>query len=395
MKRRLFYRIGLAVLVALLLLNGACKGEKQQQGAHQGAAGMPAPAVGIKKVSEQNINPSVELPGRVSAYRVAEVRPQVSGILLKRLFVEGSEVKEGQVLYQIDPALYKATVESSKAQLVRAEAVENSARQKAARYRTLVQTKAVSTQDQVEVEASWKQAEADVAANRAALESAIINLNYTKITAPSSGRIGKSLASEGALVTAQQGAALATIQQLDPLYIDVSQSANVLLDLKHKLGKDGKGEDKEETQVKILLPDNSLYQETGKLEFSDVTVDQGTGSVTLRAIVPNPDRILLPGMFIRARLISAEPQAVLLVPQLSVMRTSTGMSTVMIVNNANKVETRLVETGQNVGQDVVIEKGLASGDSVIVSGLQKIRPGADVQPTDAQEKPAQPSAKVE
>ena len=143
MKRRLFYRIGLAVLVALLLLNGACKGEKQQQGAHQGAAGMPAPAVGIKKVSEQNINPSVELPGRVSAYRVAEVRPQVSGILLKRLFVEGSEVKEGQVLYQIDPALYKATVESSKAQLVRAEAVENSARQKAARYRTLVQTKAV------------------------------------------------------------------------------------------------------------------------------------------------------------------------------------------------------------------------------------------------------------
>lgn len=356
---------------------------------------MPAPAVGIKKVSEQNINPSVELPGRVSAYRVAEVRPQVSGILLKRLFVEGSEVKEGQVLYQIDPALYKATVESSKAQLVRAEAVENSARQKAARYRTLVQTKAVSTQDQVEVEASWKQAEADVAANRAALESAIINLNYTKITAPISGRIGKSLASEGALVTAQQGAALATIQQLDPLYIDVSQSANVLLDLKHKLGKDGKGEDKEETQVKILLPDNSLYQETGKLEFSDVTVDQGTGSVTLRAIVPNPDRILLPGMFIRARLISAEPQAVLLVPQLSVMRTSTGMSTVMIVNNANKVETRLVETGQNVGQDVVIEKGLASGDSVIVSGLQKIRPGADVQPTDAQEKPAQPSAKVE
>ena len=196
-------------------------------------------------------------------------------------------------------------------------------------------------------------------------------------------------------MTAQQGAALATIQQLDPLYIDVSQSANVLLDLKHKLGKDGKGEDKEETQVKILLPDNSLYQETGKLEFSDVTVDQGTGSVTLRAIVPNPDRILLPGMFIRARLISAEPQAVLLVPQLSVMRTSTGMSTVMIVNNANKVETRLVETGQNVGQDVVIEKGLASGDSVIVSGLQKIRPGADVQPTDAQEKPAQPSAKVE
>ncbi len=387
-------RGGIVGLCLVLVLAGACK--KAEHGAAHGNA-MGAPEVGVHRVVQQPIRLQVELPGRTASYRVAEVRPQVNGILLKRLFTEGSEVREGQVLYQIDPALYKAAVESAQAQLAQATAQEYSARQKAARYQSLVQTKAVSVQDQVEMEASWKQAQAAVAAAKASLATARINLDYTEIKAPISGRIGRSMVSEGALVTAQQATALATIQQIDPLYVDVSQAANILLELKHRLGAgDGEGPD---TEVEVLLENGLEYQDKGRLEFSDITVDQGTGSVTLRATVPNPDRFLLPGMFIRARLTSATTVEVLLVPQASIIRTNTGAATVLLVNRENKVEARVVETGQNHGNQVVVEKGLSPGERVIVSGLQKVRPEATVTPVETPaaqgETPAQQPAKTE
>lgn len=370
-------RGGIVGLCLVLALAGACK--KAEHGAAGGDA-MAPPEVGVHRVVQQPIRLQVELPGRTASYRVAEVRPQVNGILLKRLFTEGSEVREGQVLYQIDPALYKAAVESAQAQLAQATAQEYSARQKAARYQSLVQTKAVSVQDQVEMEASWKQAQAAVAAAKASLATARINLDYTEIKAPISGRIGRSMVSEGALVTAQQATALATIQQIDPLYVDVSQAANILLELKHRLGAgDGEGPD---TEVEVLLENGLEYQDKGRLEFSDITVDQGTGSVTLRATVPNPDRFLLPGMFIRARLTSATTVEVLLVPQASIIRTNTGAATVLLVNKENKVEARVVETGQNYGNQIVVEKGLSPGERVIVSGLQKVRPEATVTPVE-------------
>lgn len=385
-----------AVLCLALVLAGACRKENEGAGAG-GPAGAMAPEVRVYRVVRQSVQPQVELPGRTASYRVAEVRPQVNGILLKRLFTEGSEVKEGQVLYQIDPALYRATVESAQAQLAQAVAQEYSTRQKAARYQSLVQSKAVSVQDQVEMEAAWKQAQAAVAAAKAALATAKINLDYTEIKAPISGRIGKSMVSEGALVTAQQATALASIQQIDPLYVDLSQAANILLELKRRLG--ATDDEAPDTEVRVLLDDGQEYQEKGRLEFSDITVDQGTGSVTLRAIVPNPDRFLLPGMFIRARLISASAQELLLVPQSSIIRTSSGAATVLVVGQENSIETRVVATGQSYGAEISIEKGLKPGERIIVSGLQKVQPGMMVTPVEAPAEaggtPAQQPAQTE
>jgi membrane fusion protein, multidrug efflux system len=284
-------------LAAAILLTG-CRGQEQM------ARSAPGPVeVDVHIVTTEPVDLSVELTGRTAAYRIAEVRPQVSGIVQKRLFTEGSEVEAGQLLYQIDPATYQASLDSAKAALARAEAVEHSARLKAERYRTLVRTKAVSEQDQIEMEASWKQAVADVAAAKAALDSARILLEYTRITAPITGRIGKSMISEGALVTAQQANPLAVIQQLDPLYVDVSQSSTESLRLRKEIAAgQAEGEDNPRSEVTVLLDDGSTYDQTGVLEFSDVTVNQSTGTVTLRAIVANPRQQLLPGMFVRARI---------------------------------------------------------------------------------------------
>ena len=363
------------VVLAAGLLLGACKDSKQ--GPPPSAAGPIE--VGTVTLSSQMVNLSVELPGRTAAYRIAEVRPQVSGIVLKRLFTEGSEVKAGELLYQINPATYQAAFDSAKAALARIEAMEYSARLKANRYRMLVRTKAVSDQEQIEVEAGWKQAVAEVAAARAALENARINLDYTKITAPITGRVGKSLISEGALVTAQQATALAIIQQLDPLYIDVSQSSNELLQLKKKLAAQGpQTEAQAKTDVKVLLPDNSEYSEIGTLEFSDVTVDQSTGTVTMRATVANPRHELLPGMFVRARLTKKQEQQAILVPQASIVRNNRGEALVMLVNDKSEVEARPVQTGQNLGDKIVITEGLHDGERLIVEGLQKIKPGVPV-----------------
>lgn len=363
----------MAALLAGLLLGG-CQQEKEKAMMVQGPV-----EVDVVTVQPQSVELQVELPGRTAPFRVAEVRPQVNGIIQKRLFVEGSEVTAGQLLYQIDPAVYQARVDSAVASLARARAVEQSARLKAERYRVLVKTKSVSELDQIEIEASWKQAIADVAAAEAALNSARIDLEYTRVTAPISGRIGKSMISEGALVTAQQSTALATIQQLDPLYVDVTQSSMELLKLKKDLSAGViAGGDMAKQQVRILLEDGSEYGETGSLEFSDVTVDQTTGGVTLRAIIANPHRDLLPGMFVRARIVSGLKEDAILVPAASISRNSKGQAVLLLVNSESKVENRIIESGRNIGEKVMVNDGLKGGEMVITAGLQKVRQGSAV-----------------
>ncbi|WP_448872952.1 efflux RND transporter periplasmic adaptor subunit [Desulfobulbus propionicus] len=388
-------KFALACLVGLSLIG--CR-----EGADQKAGTVGPVEVEVVTVQTQPVALSVELPGRTMPFRIAEVRPQVSGIIQKRLFTEGSEVKAGQLLYQIDPATYQATLDSAKAALAKAEAQEKSARLKAERYRILVKTKAVSDQEQIEMEAAWKQSVADVAAARAALASARINLDYTKVTAPITGRIGKSSVTEGALVTAQQSDALATIQQLDPMYVDVNQSSTELLKLKKEMAAGlAAGGEQPKSAVTVILDDGSEYGQTGSLEFSDVTVNQTTGTVTLRAIVANPSHELLPGMFVRARIDKGLRPAALLVPSVSIVRNSKGEATVMVVNRASTVESRIIQAGQNIGDRVLVSEGLQAGEQVIVSGLQKIRVGVPVkvieQPTSLSSQTAvnQTAAKTE
>ena len=362
-----------SLLIAVVLLS-ACRQENPKTIA-------PGPMeVGILTIKQKPVNLAVELPGRTAAYRIAEVRPQVGGIIKKRLFTEGSEVKAGQLLYQIDPDTYQARFDSAKAALAKADALEHSARLKAERYRTLVQTKAVSDQDQVEMEANWKQAVADVAAAKAAVDSARINLDYTKLTAPISGRIGRSTVTEGALVTAEQPTALSTIQQLDPLYVDLNQSSTEMLNLKKELSSEqAQHLEKSQSPVKVLFEDGLEYNQTGVLEFSDVTVNQTTGTVILRAIVANPDQRLLPGMFVRARIDKGQRPNAILVPAVSISRNSKGQPMVMLVNKESVVEARIIQTGQNIGDQVLVTEGLSEGEQVIVAGLQKIKPGVSVK----------------
>ncbi len=381
-------RAALVALATSLLLTACQEAESQAP-----TAPPPRPvAVEAIVVAPQPVQLDLELPGRTAAYRVAEVRPQVSGIVQKRVFDEGSEVQAGQLLYQIDPATYQATLASAEAALAKSEAMEYSARLRADRYQNLAKTRAVSDQEQIDIEAQWKQSLAEVAISRAALQHARINLDYTRVTAPISGRIGKTQVSEGALVTAQQATALATIQQLDPLYVDVSQSANELLQLKRQLavGAAAGGSDSRQlqTEVRLLLDDNSLYSETGLLEFSEATVDQSTGTVTIRAVIANPRLELLPGMFVRARLLSSREQEAILVPQASILRNNRGQAMVMLVGPESKVEARVVETGRNIGDKVVVQEGLVAGEQLIVAGLQKIRPGAVVEVSGGGKPPA-------
>lgn len=362
-----------------LLLIGGCKGGAKQAGP---PAGGPV-EVEVVTLAPQTIHLNMELPGRTAAFRIAEVRPQVSGIILKRQFEEGSEVKAGQVLYRIDPAPYQAAYDSAKAALARAEAAENSARLKAERYRKLVDGKAVSAQDQVETEAAWKQALAEVAAAKANVESTRINLAYTEVKAPISGRIGKSSVTEGALVTAQQALALATVQQLDPIYIDVSQPSVELQRLKKQAASGELVMDTEgKARVTVLLEDGSLYDQPGTLEFADVTVNETTGTVTLRALVANPKNDLLPGMFVRARLDKGQRKDALIVPQAAVVRDAKGGASVMVVNAQSNVEPRKITTTQVIDGKALVDGGLNAGDRVIVAGLQKVRPGAPVKVAD-------------
>jgi membrane fusion protein (multidrug efflux system) len=323
---------------------------------------------------------TTELSGRTVPQQIAEVRPQVNGIILKRLFTEGSDVKAGQVLYQIDSAAFDAAYASAKASQARVEATLVSLRLTEERYRDLVKIKAVSQQDYDIASAQLKQAEAELAATKAAVETARINLAYARITAPISGRIGRSSVTTGALVTANQVTALATIQQLDSMYVDVTQSTADMLKLKQNLTngilkKSGAGQ----APVKLILEDGSPYPVTGTLKFSEVTVDQSTGSVTLRAIFPNPKQTLLPGMFVRAILVEGVNEDAILIPQRGVTRNPKGDALVMTVGAEDKVEPRPIKVIRTVGDSWLVSDGLKAGDRVILEGLQKARPGTPVK----------------
>lgn len=338
------------------------------------------PVVGVVTIAVAPVTLTMELSGRTSPHLIAEVRPQVGGIIQKRLFVEGSDVKAGQVLYQLDPATYQAAYASAKAALARAEANLMPVRLKAERFRELVTINAVSRQDYDDASALLKQAEADVAANQAVVEAARINLDYTTVKAPISGRIGRSTVTDGALVTANQAAPMATIQQLDPVYVDVTQSSAELLRLKRNLANgEIKGQDGDQAKVKLLLEDGSAYPQKGILKFSEVTVDQATGSVTLRALFPNPNQMLLPGMFVRAIMQEGVDEQAILVPQRGVTRNSKGEAMVMVVGAGEKVEPRVIKVSRTVGDNWLVREGLKAGDRVILEGSQRALPGTLVK----------------
>ncbi|MDG9883216.1 efflux RND transporter periplasmic adaptor subunit [Pseudomonas putida CSV86] len=358
--------------VALATLLSGCKKE-------EAAPVAQAPQVGVVTLQPQSYTLVSDLPGRTIAYRVAEVRPQVNGIILKRLFKEGSEVKEGQQLYQIDPSVYEATLASAKANL-------QSTRSLSDRYKQLVDERAISRQDYDDALAKRLQAEAT-------LKSAEIDLRYTKVLAPLSGRIGRSAVTEGALVSNGQATAMATIQQLDPIYVDVTQSSAELLKLRRELesGKLKKVGDNA-AEVSLKLEDGSDYKQKGRLEFSEVSVDETTGSVTLRAVFPNPEHNLLPGMFVHARLNNGVNETAILAPQQGVTRDLKGQATALVVNQDNKVELRQLKASRTVGNDWLVEEGLNAGDRLITEGLQYVKPGIEVKVSDATNvKPAQPT----
>jgi membrane fusion protein, multidrug efflux system len=340
----------------------------------------PPPKVSVVTVRARAVPITTELPGRVAGYRTADVRPQVNGIILKRLFVEGGDVKAGQHLYQIDPAPYQASYAS-------AVAAAASARALAERYKPLVEANAVSKQDYDNAVAAHLQAQA-------AVETARINLIYTRVLSPITGRIGRSLITEGALVTANQTTALATVQQLDPVYVDVTQPTTTVLRLKREAGAGLlKQNEAGQAQVRLRLEDGSDYARPGTLEFSEVTVDQGTGSVTLRALLPNPERLLLPGMFVREEIQEGVRQGAVLAPQQGISHDQKGAPNALLVGPDNTVELRTLETDRAIGDQWLVTSGLKPGDRVIVEGIQSAKPGAKVVPEEyrpADEQTAQP-----
>lgn len=388
---------GLAPLAAAVMLTGSflltgCDDNKSQQAAQQ-----QPPEVGVVTLKNEPLKITTELPGRTSAFRVAEVRPQVSGIILKRNFVEGSDVKAGDSLYQIDPATYQAAYDSAKGDLAQAQANARVAQLTVNRYKPLLGTKYISQQDYDNAAATAAQTAAAVQAAQANVETARINLAYTKVTSPISGRIGKSSVTEGALVSNGQTTALATVQQLDPMYVDVTQSSDDFLRLRGELESGQLKQNDGKANVTLLMQNGSAYSQPGTLEFSDVTVDETTGSITLRAIFPNPDHRLLPGMFVRARLDEGTNPTALLVPQTGVTRTPTGEATAMVVGADNKVEVRKITANQAFGDKWLVTDGLKEGDRVITVGIQRAKPGAKVTPQevkdDAKAAPESQSAK--
>lgn len=363
----------ISMLVAATLLAG-CE-EKAAAPAEQ-----PAPQVGVVVLQPEAFAVTTELPGRTRAHRIAEVRPQVSGIIEKRLFTEGSEVKAGQQLYQIDDAVYQATFRSAEASLASAKSLAD-------RYALLVKEQAVSRQAYDEARATRLQAEAN-------LERARIDVRYTKVLAPIDGRIGRSAVTEGALVSNGQAQELAVIQQLDPIYVDVTQPARDLLDLRRDLAE-GRLEKAGENAAKVTLTleDGSAYAHEGTLEFSEVSVDPSTGSVTLRAVFPNPDKLLLPGMFVHARLMAGVKSEAILAPQQGITRTPSGDATALVANADDVVELRQVKATRTVGNRWLVSEGLNAGDRLITEGLQFIKPGATVRVGPAGNvAPAQPQA---
>ena len=386
------FRSATAVALSALFL-AACSGGKEQGGASGAGAPPQAPAVTVMTVKSETVPMVVELPGRTTPFLIAELRPQVTGIVTERAFNEGSEVKAGQVLYRIDPATYQAAYDSAKAALARAEASAQVARIKADRHAALVRIEAVSKQANDDAQAGLKQAQAEVAAAKAALDKAKIDLDYTRLKSPIAGRIGRSAVTAGALVTANQAQALATVQQLNPIYVDLTQSSADMLRLRSEIaaGRLQAGA-KGEVPVKLILEDGSEYAAEGRLALSEVTVDEGTGSVTLRAQFSNADGMLLPGMYVRARLPQGTRGEAILVPHKALSRDPRGNALVMVVNAEGVVEARPVQVAQSLGENWVVISGLQAGERVIVEGLQRVRPGAPVQADEAGSVPSAPTA---
>ncbi|CAN5116225.1 efflux RND transporter periplasmic adaptor subunit [soil metagenome] len=337
-----------------------------------------APVVGVVTVKQESVTLTTELPGRIAAVETSDVRPQVAGVIRRRLFTEGSLVRAGQVLYEIEDAPYRAALGSATGQLGAAESQINATRLQAQRYGQLVAVNAVSKQEADNAKAAAQQASANVAAQRAAVDAARVNLGFTRIKAPISGRIGRSAFTVGALVQTGQADALATIQRTDTVYVDVTQSAAQLLDLRSAMQSGNLTRDVSSARVQLLLPNGQTYPIEGRLEFSEVTVDQATGSVTLRASFANPRALLLPGLYVRAKLIEGVRQQAIMAPQQGISRDPRGGATAMVVNAQNKVEQRNVTTDRIVGDKWIVTSGLKPGDRLIVEGLLNLRPGTTV-----------------
>jgi membrane fusion protein (multidrug efflux system) len=374
--------LGSAMAVGLLLFAVGCDKKTAAAGPPPGPV-----EVGVVTVEPRDVTLATELPGRLSAFRVAEVRARVNGVVLQRLFTEGADVKAGQVLFRIDPGPYQAALDSAQAQVARAEAMVQQAKSLAERYTKLIETNAVSRHEYDDALVKVKTAEADVAAARAAVKSARINLDYTVVTAPLAGRIGRAEVTEGAYVQASTATLLATVQQLDKVYVDLTWSSVEALKMRRAVESGALQGQGGQAAVTIVLEDGRDYETPGTLQFADVSVDETTGSIALRAIVPNPKKELLPGMFVRARLDEGTSPAAILVPQKAVTRDQGGRPTALVVGADGKVERRTLVTDRSIGDSWLVTDGVAVGDRVIVDGLQRARPG---QPVVAV--PAKPSA---
>ena len=348
---------------------------------HSAPTAAARPAVTVVTLRSRPVSLTTELPGRISAYRIADVRPQVGGILLRRLFTEGDRVTAGQQLYQIDPAPYQAALASAQASLAHARAATVAAKLTAERYQSLVEARAVSRQDYDNALATQQQDEADVASADSAVRNAQINLAYTKMYSPISGRTGRSSVTEGALVTSNQATSLVTVTQLDPVYVDLTQPSTTILRFKHELASGqirSIGADKAPAQ--LVLEDGSPYAVSGTLQFSEVSVDEGTGSVTLRAIFPNPSDLLLPGMFVRATSKEGVREGAILAPQQGITHAPDGTATALVVGAQDRVEKRTVVLDRTVGNEWVVTRGLNAGDRLIIGGVQTVKAGMQVAP---------------
>ncbi|HEU4957582.1 MAG TPA: efflux RND transporter periplasmic adaptor subunit [Sphingomicrobium sp.] len=384
---------GRSVVVAALGLLAACgSGEAERAG---GPNGQPV-QVGFVTVQASSVPVEQSLPGRVAAFQISEVRPQVSGVILRRMFAEGSVVRQGQTLYQIDPSIYQAQVAQASANLQSARASAEAAAARAARYKPLAEMEAVSKQDYTDALAQSRQANAAIAQNNASLRSAQINLRYTRVPAPISGRIGLSNFTEGALVTANQAESLTTITRLDPVYVDIQQSAPDLLALRQSLTRDGAVPTM--AQVRLTLPDGSDYGYTGTIQFTEVVVNADVGSVTLRARFPNPQSILLPGMFVTAHFAQAINTTAFLVPQQAIARDPKGNATLWVVGPGNTAVARTVVAERTDGANWVVTQGLAAGEKVITQGVGNLREGAKIKPVPASTpqriRPAKPAGRA-
>lgn len=376
-QRKRDYTILLTITIAVSLLLGSllitgCGTKSPPAG--------PVPEVAVVTIQPQKVMLSTELPGRTTAFRIAEIRPRVNGLILKRLFKEGSDVKAGELLYQIDPDPFEAALENAQASLARAEANLTAIQLRAKRFEELLPDRAVSQQDYDDAASSLKQVRAEIASWKAQVKTARINLEYTRITAPIPGRIGRSQVTEGAIVTAYQPLALATIQQMDPMYVDVPQSTAELLRLKRQL-ETGQLDQNGASQknVTLILEDGTSYPLGGTLQFQDVTVDSTTGSVILRVVFPNPEYILLPGMFVRAVVQEGVNKQAILIPQQAVSRDPTGTPLTLIVDADSKVQQRVLTLDRTIGDSWLVTSGLKAGDRVVVEGIQRVRPGLPVK----------------